>query len=83
MSEVVESGFTTRGYESVPNLYNDRVHKKPLITSMGTAALRGLLDQYNEFLERDIMPHHEAQARHFRRHLQFELEWRESRGVEI
>ena len=83
MSEVAESGFTTRGYESVPNLYNDRVHKKRLLTEMGTSALRDLANQYTEFLDTNPMPHHEAQARHFLRHVQFELDWRESRGVDL
>lgn len=78
-----ESGFTTRGYEAVPNLYNDRVYKKHLITEMGNSALQQLAEQYIAFLDSDPMPHHEAQARHFLRHVEFELEWRESRGVEI
>ena len=78
-----ESGFTTRGYESVPNLYNDRVHKKRLITGMGTSALQQLAEQYIAFLDNDPMPHQEAQGRHFLRHVEFELQWRESRGIEL
>lgn len=70
------SEFTSRGYADVPELYNDRVHRKQFISSLGDEALQAMVEKYSQFLDSDPMPHHEAQATHYLRHLTFEQDWR-------
>ena len=75
MSET-DSGFTCRGYESVPNLYTDNTYLIPKLAEVRSERLCDVQAQYTDFVSGEILPHHRAQAERVLAHIAFELGYR-------
>ena len=71
-----DSGFTTKGYENVPNLYNDGNYLIPELSRLSSERLGELREHYTTFVSGDPLPHHRVMAERFLTHLDFEERWR-------